>query len=591
MTDLNPELPRRKQRAAPISLLRIAQENQRRDRMKKPSLADLKHKVSANTLESADKDRKVHRDIRPEDKEAYDSQNEFLAGFPRNLHGFKWAFVVTSLMSLSFMLGLDTTITAVVQASFTNSFQSVNLLGFSSAAFFLGAATTVLTWSQVYGAFDVKWALVVSLVVFEVGSIISGAAPNINALIVGRAFSGVGGSGMAVGIWSMLSLTTTEEERAFYMRLPNLAWGIGIIVGPIVGGAFAEGSATWRWGYYIQLCIGAACAGSLVLLLPAKHLQPTAAFRDRITSIDLVGALLLSLSLLCLVLAINFGGLSYSWDSGSVIALFVLAGLFSIAFALQQVSCWMTQQTLLPIAVLKEAKMLPMFLLQACSATAFSVTCYFIPLCFQYVKDERPLTAGVHLLPLVIPTFAAAVIGIQLLQRDRLLEPSLLIGGSLVLAGSSLMYNIDAYTDNAKIYGYTILIGAGAGLSIDTPLLACRTVVSPFFLLSAIALMVFAQFVVPAITLSIAFAAFLNAAQSEIQSMLPKDRPYHATSMIGGDAKQYFGGLDVRTRHQITRAIADTLAEPYALVIASGSLALVAASFLLWTRLTSRTKT
>ncbi|KAF7192208.1 Phomenoic acid biosynthesis cluster MFS-type transporter [Pseudocercospora fuligena] len=572
MTDQNPEQTLRKQRAPSISLLRIAQENQRRYRMKKISLIDLKHKVSANTLESADKDRKTHRDIRPEDKGAYDSQNEFLVGSPRNLRGAKWAFAVTSLASLSFMLGLDTTVTAVVQATFTSSFQSVNLLGFSSAAFFLGAATTALTWTQVYNAFDVKWVLVCSIVIFEVGSIISGAAPNSNALITGRAFSGVGGSGMAVGIWSMLLLTTTEEERSLYMRLPSLAWSIGIVLGSIIGGAFAEGSATWRWGYYIQLCIG----------------TPKAAFRDRMANIDLIGTLLLTLTLLCLVLAVNFGGLTYSWNSGSVIVLFVLAGLFSLTFALQQISGWMTQQTVLPVAILKEAKMLPLFLLQACSATAFFVTCYFIPLYFQYVKNETPLRAGVHLLPLVVPTFAAAMISNQLLRRDRLLEPCLLIGSSLVLTGSSLMYNVDAYTETARIYGYTILIGAGAGPFIDTPLLACRTVVSPVFLLSAMAMMVFAQFVAPALALSIAFAAFLNTAQSEIQSMLPKDRPYQATSMIGGEARHYLGGLDVRTRHQIMRAIADTLAEPYALVIASGVLAVVAVSFLLWSRFTAR---
>ncbi|KXS98895.1 hypothetical protein AC579_7209 [Pseudocercospora musae] len=590
MTDPTPEPPHRKQRPPPLSLLRIAQENQRRYRMKKPSLIDLKHKVSANTLESAGQDRKTHRDIRPEDKEAYDSQNEFLAGSPRNLHGFKWAVVVTSLTSLSFMLGLDTTITAVIQASFTSSFQSVNLLGFSSAAFFLGAASTALTWSQLYGLLDVKWVLVSSIVIFELGSAISGSAPNINALITGRAFSGVGGSGMSVGIWSMLSLVTTEEERSPYMRLSNLAWGIGIVLGPIIGGAFAGGSATWRWGYYIHLCVGAVPAGILVLLLPSKHLQPKTALRDRVSSIDIVGTLLLTASLLCFVLAVSFGGLTYSWNSGPVIALFVLASLLTIASVLQHLSGWMTHQTLLPSAILKEAKMLPLFLLQACSATAFAVTCYLIPLYFQYVKEGAPLAAGVHLLPLVLPTFAAAVISNHMLRRDRLLEPCLLIGGSLLLTGSSLMYNIDAYVDNAKIYGYTILIGAGAGLSIDTPLLGCWTVVSPVFLLSAIALMVFAQFVAPAIALSIAFAVFLNTVQSEIQGMLPDDRPYQANNVIGGNARQYLGGLDVRTRHQIMRAIPDSLAEPYALIIASGALALVAASFLLWTRLTSRAK-
>jgi MFS family permease len=89
---------------------------------------------------------------------------------------------------------------------------------------------------------------IIGIVLFEVGSAICGAAPNIDTLIAGRAICGVGGSGMYVGVLTLLSMTTTEKERALYMGFPGITWGIGTVLGPIIGGAFAESSATWRWG-------------------------------------------------------------------------------------------------------------------------------------------------------------------------------------------------------------------------------------------------------------------------------------------------------------------------------------------------------
>ncbi len=67
------------------------------------------------------------------------------------------------------------------------------------------------------------------------GSAICGAAPTINALIVGRAICGVGGAGMYVGVMTLLSVTTTPQERPMYIGLTGVTWGLGTVLGPIVG--------------------------------------------------------------------------------------------------------------------------------------------------------------------------------------------------------------------------------------------------------------------------------------------------------------------------------------------------------------------
>jgi MFS family permease len=82
---------------------------------------------------------------------------------------------------------------------------------------------------------------------FAVGSALCCGAPNMNALIVGRVTAGAGGAGMYLGVLNILAINTTLRKRPMYMGLTGLVWGGNCILGPVIGGAFADSSASWRW--------------------------------------------------------------------------------------------------------------------------------------------------------------------------------------------------------------------------------------------------------------------------------------------------------------------------------------------------------
>lgn len=67
-----------------------------------------------------------------------------------------------------------------------------------------------------------------------------------NALIVGRVIAGIGGAGAYSGVMTLLSVNTTEHERPTYIGMSGISWGLGTVLGPIIGGAFAD-SVTWRY--------------------------------------------------------------------------------------------------------------------------------------------------------------------------------------------------------------------------------------------------------------------------------------------------------------------------------------------------------
>ena len=97
-----------------------------------------------------------------------------------------------------------------------------------------------------YAQFDAKILYLICVFLFELGSAVCGAAPSMDALIIGRAICGWGGAGMYTGVMTLLSVTTTEHERPMYIGLTGLTWGAGTVLGKLCSlgfGTVREGAA------------------------------------------------------------------------------------------------------------------------------------------------------------------------------------------------------------------------------------------------------------------------------------------------------------------------------------------------------------
>jgi MFS family permease len=166
-------------------------------------------------------------------------------------------------------------------------------------------------------------------------------------------------------------------------------WGLGTVLGPVIGGAFTRSGATWRWAFYINLPIGALTAPVLLFLIPPFDALKGTSFLRRLRRVDWVGVVFLSGSITSLALALQFGGNQYPWNSGQVIGLFVTFGALLILFAGSQ-SLYMPGQTterrIFPVEMIFNRTTMLLFILTGTGATTCFIAIYYIPLYFQFTR-------------------------------------------------------------------------------------------------------------------------------------------------------------------------------------------------------------
>ena len=127
--------------------------------------------------------------------------------------------MVLGTLSCILLYALDNTITANLIPVIAAQYADTERLPWLSVGFMIGGVATVLPFGKLYGMFNAKTLYIGSVTLFLVGSALCGAAPSIDAFIVGRVIAGMGGNGMYLGVMTLLSVNTSNKERPMYLGL------------------------------------------------------------------------------------------------------------------------------------------------------------------------------------------------------------------------------------------------------------------------------------------------------------------------------------------------------------------------------------
>ncbi|RAO67601.1 uncharacterized protein BHQ10_003613 [Talaromyces amestolkiae] len=514
--------------------------------------------------------------------EKYDSSSEEEQEGFRTITGFRWILVVTAILSSHMLFALDNTIVANIQPAILSHFEEADQISWLSVGFTLCSSALCLPWSKAYGSYNAKWLYIGCVVLFMGGSALCGAAPNMNAMIVGRAMAGAGGSGMYLGVLTQLSVNTTVSERPFYIGLTAVSWGVGTVTGPAIGGAFAESSATWRWAFYINIVIGAVFSPVYALLLPSVDPIPNATSKERARNIDWVGIVLFIGALGSLIMGIDFGGVEWSWVSGRSIALFVVSGVLFVFFGIQQtfyIFC-NEQNRLFPIHFLKRRSLLLLFILNTCASSGLFISVYYIPLYFQFTRGDTAVHASLRILPFVLVLIFIIIANGHMMSRFGYYSPWYLLGSACELVAAVLMYLVKADTSASAIYGYTSLMALGVGTFNQAGYSVVQAKVKKTEIPWALGFMMVSQLGGIVLALGMAGAIFVNKATNELLALLPNANSADVKNAIAGTTSGFFKTLTKAQQTAALNIIVQAIDDVYILLIVAGAVAILLSIFL-----------
>jgi hypothetical protein len=317
----------------------------------------------------------------------------------------------------------------------------------------------------------------VFFLIFEIGSIISGAATSSPMLIIGRAIAGAGAAGLMSGTLSIIAVVVELRLRPLYVGIISGVFGISTIAGPLLGGAFTQ-HVSWRWVFYINLPVGGVTMVALMFFFnpPIRAVEQEPVI-DRVKRLDLIGAALFIPGVIMILLALQWGGVSYPWDSGRIIGLFVGAGVILIIFCAWQ---WKVGvDGMLPTDIFLQRTVFWAAIAAMFGMSAQIELGLWMPEWFQVIKGNSPVKSGVNLLPAMLAQVIASVISGGLITQIGYTNPFVIGGPVLMSIGAGLFSTLEVDSPSAKWIGYQVIFGLGSGFFLTAPLVSVQAVLSP----------------------------------------------------------------------------------------------------------------
>jgi MFS family permease len=296
--------------------------------------------------------------------------------------------------------------------------------------------------------------LVTLVAVFEIGSIVAALAPNSRTLIVGRAITGAGGGGISAGSLILINILVPLQSRPKYSGGVGSMFGLASIIGPLLGGYLT--AVSWRWCFWINVPIGAVSLVVLAFATPKTPpaVKPSSTWRSRVAELDPLGFALIAPATVCLLFALQWGGTQYPWNSGRIIALFVLFGVLTLAFI--AVQAWRKDDATVPPRIFFQRTIFSGLIAATGIGSLLVVFAFYLPIWFQAIQGKSPQSSGLSLLPLLLSN--VLVVGIAGVGTSvwGYYTPFMYLGGALCIVGAALISTWQVDTGPGQWIGYQV---------------------------------------------------------------------------------------------------------------------------------------
>jgi EmrB/QacA subfamily drug resistance transporter len=400
------------------------------------------------------------------------------AGRGRTIRGITLVFILTSLMLTLLLEALDQTLVATAAPKIVASLHGFDRYTWVVTAYLLASTTIIPIAGKLSDQFGRKWFFVVGVVIFLLGSLLSGMAGDMNQLIIFRAIQGIGaGIGIAL-VFTAIGDIFPPAERPRWQGIFAGVYGFASVVGPTVGGWLSDNgpllarivtdTTRWRWIFYINIPIALLALLMVLIYYPNSSPQPERrqGGRKPLSRIDWTGAFLVATATICLLLGLTWGANhTYNWASPQVIIILAAAAILYILFFIVE---RIVAEPILPLHLLRNQVFAADSILALILGMALIALVFYLPLYFQGVLGQSAASSGVTItwftLSLVVGSATAGIIVARLGRYQALA----ILSFALACVGVFLFTMMNATT--SLLFIILAMVVAGIGLGIFTPM-------------------------------------------------------------------------------------------------------------------------
>ncbi|KAG4434892.1 hypothetical protein IFR05_009622 [Cadophora sp. M221] len=508
------------------------------------------------------------------------SEEEDETNYPGPLGLF---ILITGIALSVFLISLDRTIITTAIPFISNEFKSYDDIGWYGSAYLLTASAFQPLYGRIFGLFNMKWAYLTSLSLFELGSLICAVAPNSVTLIVGRAIQGLGSAGILTGSFVVVSHAVPLHKKPVLTAVVGLMFGVGATAGPLLGGVFTD-LVTWRWCFYLNLPVGGATFISMVFFFhpPKKHAFMGKSIFYRILELDLTGNAILLGACVMLFLALQYTEQHISWGSARVVGLLAGSGCTLILFCVWQ--WWKADGALMPPRILKQRTVAA-----SCAAaffiySAILIHTFYLPMWFQAIKDDSAIRSGVNMIPYVVVNAIFSVLAGIFVSKNGYFTVPAIVGMMIGTVGAGLLSTISHRTPSSMWIGYEILASAGIGMAIQQGFTAVQIVLPLEEVAIGTAAVVAFQSLGGAVFVSVGNTILLNTL---IAAHIPG---VDIQAVIDAGAADFRNQVSPEQLPELLEVYNDALRKVFTAAIPMAGLAVVACCFLEWRNVKDQNK-
>ncbi|MEV7286794.1 MDR family MFS transporter [Streptomyces sp. NPDC093252] len=371
--------------------------------------------------------------------------------------------VLLALMIAMMLAMLDNMIVGTAMPTIVGELGGLEHLSWVVTAYTLATAAATPIWGKLGDLYGRKNTFLISIVIFLIGSALSGMAQDMGQLIGFRAVQGLGAGGLMVGVMAIIGDLIPPRERGRYQGMMAAVMALAMIGGPLVGGTITDNWG-WRWSFYINLPLGLVALAliTVVLHLPRKRQQ---------ARIDYPGALLLTVGITAIVLVTTWGGTEYAWTSARIMELTGIGVAALVGFVF-----WQTKaaEPILPLHIFRSRNFTLMSVIGFVTGFVMFGATLFLPLYQQSVQGASATNSGLLLLPMLGAMLVTSMVAGRVTTNTGRYKVFPLAGGVLMVAGLFLLAQMDTGTSRLTSGVYMAVLGLGMGCLMQITMLVAQ---------------------------------------------------------------------------------------------------------------------